>query len=92
MNQNLVQYNIYNLSLINQVADQLNDVIDSCFPAGDYPKLKLIGKVGSFYAKSAFTAVTNVIGKKQVVASDFDAYENQGKLLVNFLEFLYIHL
>jgi len=72
-----------------EVADQLNDVIDACFPAGDYPKLKLIGNVGSFYAKSAFTAVTNVIGKKQVVASDFDAYENQEKCDKNGNGFVY---
>jgi len=72
-----------------KVANPLNDFIDACFPARDYPELKLIGGVGSFYAKSAFTAVTNVVGKKQVSASDFDAYESQKAFDKNGIGFSY---
>lgn len=59
-----------------QVADIVNSQIEAFFPSSEFTDLRIIGEPGSFYAKSAFTACTSIIAKKEVGSTKEDNIED----------------
>ena len=59
-----MQWFFYRFFLFIKIGNTVNDQLGELFPPEKYPELEVIAEPGRYFATSAYTLYTKVIGKK----------------------------